>query len=393
MMTNPTHQSLPIKYWSEVHIYHVCDEYFEAILNSIRKAEKSITIESYIFAVDQLTLPIFSELKNAVERGCDVRLLVDGVGSYFWIGELKKVCAQSGVQFRVYHPLPGLVDIIRRFFWFYTFRLFRFFKKINRRNHRKITVIDGRILYLGSLNFTQVHSEKLMSERAWRDSGVELAGESVHLAIDSFRQNWFRAKRFRWSRFRLKLLRNQAYNPQNALIRINSTRFHRWKLYRDLIRRIRTSEKRIFITTAYFIPRRSFLRALTNAVKRGVDVRIIVPGISDVPLVQWAAFEIILKLLRKGVRVFEFQSRVLHAKYLVIDNWASLGSLNLNYRSFLHDLEVEAVLTDSASIENLAKQWHNDMNGSVESKIATLINFPWYKRWFFKLLFRLRFLF
>ncbi|MBC7371471.1 MAG: phosphatidylserine/phosphatidylglycerophosphate/cardiolipin synthase family protein, partial [Bdellovibrionaceae bacterium] len=176
-------------------------------------------------------------------------------------------------------------------------------------------------------------------------------------------------------------------------LRLNANDRIRRYLYRDLCRRIRFAKEKVYITTAYFLPNRALLRSLTKAAERGLDVRIITPGPTDLPFVKWAAHQIPHKLHKAGVKIFEFQPRILHAKYMILDDWGSIGSFNLNHRSLLHDLEVEAVLTDSESLENMRKQFQVDLLNCKAWDAVAYEQSPWWWRSLTKILFKLRYWF
>jgi len=145
------------------------------------------------------------------------------------------------------------------------------------------------------------------------------------------------------------------------------------------------------ITNAYFIPRRSVLRALKKAAQRGVEVALVLPALTDVPIVQWASRSLYYRLLKAKVRIFEYQPSVLHAKTVIIDNWATVGSHNLNHRSMIHDYEVEAVLTDNQSLNELVNQWQIDVKSSQEITLESLGKFPWWTRWISRLAYWFRY--
>lgn len=378
--------------WTKINFYHSGDEYFRSIVDGVRRAKKSILIESYIFSVDPITNILLEELRAAVARGVQVQLIIDGFGSYYWIDSLKNICRKNNIPLRVYHPLP------RNFRWFQLFsikHLLRFsslVRRLNRRNHRKIVCIDDELLWVGSLNLTQEHSESVMGIKAWRDSAVQLEGSSVELAIRAHNLTWNDAGKERLFQRLLGLAKQRKpLLPMDAL-RINYSQKMRYRLYKDLIKRINSAQSKISITSAYFLPKRSFLRALKKAKQRGCEIQIIIPGPSDVPLVKMASYNILKWLTKNNIEVFEFQNRVLHAKYMLIDQWSSIGSSNLNHRSFLHDLEIEAVLTDSDSIEHLNNQFQLDLRSSLQIKLSDLKKMPWGYRFFARIAFSIRYL-
>lgn len=376
--------------WSQVRIFHSGDEYYQSLIKDIRQAEKSITIESYIFAVDKLTEIILNELSQAVERGCSVKIVVDGFGSYYYIPQLDKVCSRRGIELRVFHPFPYPFLWFQSFFKKNTLKTSFLVKKVNRRTHRKITIIDERRAYLGSLNFTQHHSEQIMGTRAWRDTGVWVEGPPIKRLVLAFQISYLRTYikgLINWvGRWRIKA------EPFESLLRLNTTQRTRRRLYKDLLLRINRSKSRIYVTTAYFLPKRSLLRALLTAARRGVDVQILIPGKSDVPMVKWAAFYIVRLLLQRRIPILEYQKTILHAKTMIIDDDVFIGSFNLNHRSILHDLEVEVVLKDKDSLNNMLRQWQIDVSNS---KLASEKDFAapsWLARILYKIAFRLRYM-
>lgn len=376
--------------WSSVRIFYSGDEYFESMLQDIRQATQSITIESYIFNIDPLTNTILTALGDARTRGVSVKIVVDGFGAYYNIPDLDRLCSRLGIEFRVFHPLPYPLLWARELFSKYSLNNSLFYKSLNRRTHRKVTIIDEKRAYLGSLNFTQDHSEKYRGELAWRDTGVWVEGPPLKALVLAFQISYLRTYvkgLTQWiGRWRLR------EEPFEKVLRLNTTQRSRRRLYRNLLFRLRTAKSRVYITTAYFLPKRSLLRALLKATQRGVDVQILIPGKSDVPMVKWAAFYLVRFLLQKKITIYEYQKTILHAKTMIIDDEAFIGSFNLNHRSILHDLEVEAVLKDPESLHSMLTQWSKDLQ---DSKCVGEKDFTrpfWLFRPLYRLAFRLRYL-
>lgn len=378
--------------WTKTQFFHSGDEYFQSIQKAILEAQKSIFIESYIFSVDPLTRPILDALKTAKQKGLDVRLLVDGFGSYYWIEALQKICQESEIPFKVYHPLPRQNRLFRYLSIVFTFRFSRLLRRLNRRNHRKIVLIDEERLWLGSLNMTQEHSETIMGTQAWRDSAVQLEGPEVAHIRPTFEQAWQEAGRQRLFEKIIHLTRGRKKRFTTRLLRINNTYRERFRIYRNLIKKINQADRSIEIVSAYFLPKRSFLRALKKAQRRGVEIKILIPGPSDVPVVKLAAYPILKWLLKNNVQVFEYQGRVLHAKYSLIDQIALIGSANLNHRSFLHDLEIEAILTNSEAVDALRIQFQIDLQNSRPVTLTDLQNATWFYKGLARLAFSVRYL-
>jgi cardiolipin synthase A/B len=167
----------------------------------------------------------------------------------------------------------------------------------------------------------------------------------------------------------------------SGLVRLNNKLALRRKNYRDLLARIAAARERIWITNAYFVPRGGLLRALGAAAKAGVDVRILVPAKSDIIFMPWVAAAFYYGLLKSGVRVFEYQPAVLHAKTMLIDDWMTVGSSNLNSRSMFHDLEADVVLSTCESLRALEAAFERDLGQSKEVILADWLKRPILQRW------------
>lgn len=376
--------------WSYIRIFHSGDDYYHNLVQDIRNAQHSITIESYIFAIDKLTETVLNELSAARNRGCIVKIVVDGFGSYTHIPSLDRQCKLRGIEMRVFHPFPYPLFLVRKKISEFSTSLGFFLKHFNRRNHRKITIIDEKRAYLGSLNFTQDHCESLVGPKAWRDTGVCVEGPEIKQLVLDFKITYMRTYvkgLFNWVGHWTK-----NTNPKRSLLRLNTTQRMRRRLYKDLLARVNKAESRIYLTTAYFLPKRSLLRTLFRASQRGVDIKIIIPGKSDVPMVKWAAFNIMRFLIKKGLPIFEYQPRILHAKTMIIDNEAFIGSFNMNHRSIMHDLEVEIILQDPESLSNMLSQWQEDLKNSKQLSSRDLSPPSFIFRILHNIAFRLRYM-
>lgn len=376
--------------WSAVRIFYTGDEYFESMLQDIHGASRSITIESYIFNIDPLTLKILDALAAASARGVSVKIVVDGFGAYYNIPDLDRHCASRHIEFRVFHALPYPLLWARELFSKYSLNNSLFYKSLNRRTHRKVTIIDEKRAYLGSLNFTQDHCAQYRGQQAWRDTGVWVEGPPLQALVLAFQISYLRTYvkgLTHWiGRWKLR------HEPFERVLRLNTTQRSRQRLYLNLLQRLRTAKSRVYVTTAYFLPKRSLLRAILKATKRGVDVQILIPGKSDVPMVKWAAFYMVRFLLQKNVTIYEYQKTILHAKTMIIDDDVFIGSFNLNHRSVLHDLEVEVVLKDPRSLESMLSQWSKDLQDSRRADEKDFGRPFWLFRPLYWLAFRLRYL-
>lgn len=379
--------------WTFRQFVHTGDEYFARTLSMIREARSDVIVETYIYSQDKVTEMILEELGNARRRGCRVRVLADAIGSFASSDYLLKRGRELDLEVRIFNPPPRSFTSLLGTLWRSGQRPLNLLRLWNRRDHRKVTLVDETTALLGSFNLSEVHSEKVMGDQAWRDSAVVLRGPSTQDLSNAFTLAWRHARPGAWRKLLTIRLRRPKfrYDPKTSAVRLHQGRKLRRWLMRDLIGRLNASQKQVLIVSAYFLPTRGLVKALIRASKRGVDVRIIVPGPSDVPVVRWAAAGLISLLLRSGVRVLEFQHRILHAKYHLIDDWAALGSLNLNHRSVFHDLEVEAAFSDRDSVTALEKQWFLDARASKPVRDPLGPGVPWWKRLVQNLAFRMRY--
>lgn len=351
---------MTLQTWSDVKFYFSGDGYFQSILERIQQAAREIRIEMYMFNFDELGQAILETLRQARLRGVEVYVLVDGIGSLSFLAELDEYCRKNDIHFKIYHPVPIRLRFLQRFsFKALTWKNIRWFfimfRKINNRDHRKVFLIDQKIAFVGSQNINKVHSETLSLNHAWRDTGVEVQGPPVEQLVSTSEFAWKKAKpdglKYSW-RFHERVLR------------LSARRKHRLMRIREMIKSFNQAQKRIWITTAYFLPNRKTVRALASAAKRGVDVTLCLPAMSDMPFMKWTSWLLYDRLLKAGVKIYEYQDRILHAKSLIVDGWGTVGTYNFNHRSLIHDLEVEVVMDKPQWIEILEKQWAIDLKKS-----------------------------
>lgn len=363
--------------WDKEDLFFEGDAYFEDLLNGLRRAQKTICLETYIFQSDAVGMAIEEELAAAAARGVKVRLLVDGIGAAQWVDRQSQGLQSQGVEVRVYHPVALSVLFSRLMMDLGLKRstvrkgsavLFR----LNRRTHRKMCIIDGETAWVGSLNIAADHCFSHSGHGAWRDTAVRVRGGDVGYLITAFDYVWIRSHIAKGKRrWRESILPKIKRPGTLALVRLNYTRRLRKQSFNDLSKRIRSANERLWITNAYLAPSTPLLRLISKAAERGVDVRILVPRKSDVFFMPWVASAHYAQLLRAGVRVFEYLPRFLHAKSLIIDNWALIGTSNLNRRSFLHDFEVDIVVTKEDSIQKIERQFCLDLESSEEITVAS----------------------
>jgi cardiolipin synthase len=244
--------------------------------------------------------------------------------------------------------------------------------KLNRRNHRKVAVIDNRIAFVGGMNICESHSEVYSGIQAWRDTMLELEGPAILALLEAFESAWAAPIH---EIFNIKIKKNFLQQKEDRRrreiawlnwVRRNHSRRLRAHARHYLLRRFVMANRRIWITTPYFVPPPKMLHLLRKMAWSGVDVRLIVPKKSDIWFMTWVSRAFYFSMLRAGVRVFEYEPRVLHAKTMIVDDWFLVGSANFNHRSFLHDLEVEVRVAESSSRAVLVSQFEIDQAFSSE---------------------------
>lgn len=366
--------------WKSERVFINTAEYMESLIAECDAAVESICMEFYIFEPDSVGTRVAESLVRASQRGVCTSLLVDGFGSAEWVYSQAKELSQKGVDVKIFHPLPllfffgPLANSIFSLIWL------PYILKVNRRNHRKLCIIDKRIAYAGSQNIVLPHKKSTPAQGFWRETGVRVEGVAIAELELANERAWARSWGFTQKLRFPKLIQKTKPSASSGLVRINDTKAKRKALWRDFYKRIATAKKRVWITTAYFVPSRRLLRSLTQAAQNGVDVRILLPGKSDVTFIPWVSAALSYALLKANVKIFEYQANILHAKTILIDDWATVGSSNLNYRSLLHDLELDIVVQEKNSLCELESAFTMDLIQSHHISERDWKEKPWYTR-------------
>lgn len=355
------------------------NQYFAALMQDIDQAVSFIDLETYIFDLDQLGKEVARHLAAASRRGVVVRLLVDGVGSVASGSALARQLNVDGVKVRIFNPLPWN---IHHWVWAvphlpWLARLQHLLDGMYRRNHRKTCIIDRRIIWIGSFNISQSHLPQEQGGQNWRDTAVRLEGMDTENLQNAFNSTWENDR---------SLIPRQIFSASS--IRLNHK--HRRKLRMDTLRRMDRTSFRIWITNAYFVPSDLLLRYLKRAARRGVDVRILLPGTSDVFFMPLVSAMFYRNLLTAGVRIYEYEDGILHAKLMILDDWMTVGSTNIDYISLFRNLEVEAVVYLPETKKVLEDQFLHDLNRAEEIKIDDFPQYPWWKKLLGRLLLSLK---
>lgn len=351
--------------------------HFDTLLHDIGSAQNSIDLETFIFDRDALGNRISAALCAAAQRGVQVRILVDGAGTPLWSASYARALEKAGAKTRVFHPFPwqlwnwsrSVVKAPLLLKWIYLLL------KINARNHRKVCLIDNAIAYIGSVNISKCHLRRDDGGDDWRDTSIRLSNIDLTELHKAFECAWNHKPIKERIRTAFRQIRSEP------IIRLNHTWYRRRMFYKNLLRKMAKSQKRIWITNAYFVPDNQLLRRLKEAARRGIDVRIVLPRNSDVTMMPWASSTFYYTLLKAGVRIFEYLPSMLHAKSLIIDEWALIGSSNLNHRSLLHDLEVDITISNPESKQTLEKLFLDDLRNSKEVSLQDWYYIrPWRQR-------------
>jgi cardiolipin synthase len=334
-------------------------EIFPAMLAAIRDAKRTINLEFYIYWDGEIGRKFAEALAEKARGGVAVKVILDAVGSAQMSQSLVDFMARNGIDMEWYHPLR----------W-YTI------STLNHRTHRKLLVVDGRIGFSGGVGIADDWLGDADSKNHWRDTVARVEGPVVTQMQSAFMDNWVKS--------RGELLTGLDYFPALAPAGPHLTQVLKSSpsegsstvklLY---IISIVSAVKSIYISNAYFVPDADTTRALEGAVRRGVDVRVIVPGeFTDVPIVRQASRWHYEMLLRRGIRIFEYQPTMMHAKTMVVDGaWTTIGSSNFDDRSFRLNDEVNINIFNDDIAAQMEAMFHADLARSEEVTLR-----KWFRR-------------
>lgn len=339
---------------NDLEIINDGEELFQSLLNSINSARKNVHMEYYIVRADNTGKAIVNALEQAALRGVTVRLLCDGMGCLKIPHNFFKRLKDAGGLIAVF--FPPLVPYIN----------FR----INYRNHRKICVIDGETAFIGGFNIGDEYRSLSSRYGNWRDIHIKLHGSAVHELQMRFLLDW------RYAAVAIEQIDSiedyfydYTEDPGNIGMQIISSgpdsKWH--SIHYGYLKIINSAVDHIYIETPYFIPDEAILKAMKIASLSGVDIRIIIPGKPDHPFVLWAAMSYIGELLDTGVKFYTYDKGFVHSKMMTSDGFiSSVGTANVDIRSFQINFEVNAFIYDEATSIKLEQIFLADMNDSIE---------------------------
>lgn len=348
---------------------------FPAWLEAIDRARQRISMEMYIFADDKIGERFGDALCRAARRGVTVRLLYDFIGCRYTSPTFFQRLRRAGVHTIVYHAYR----FWRPRFW----TLFR-------RNHRKTLVCDGELAFTGGLNIADEWLPREEGGGGWLDSVVAVRGPAVPVLEAGFLRVWNRRARRRARLDPRGLSAPAAAGDTRLAVVANTELLDRFAIRRAALHALRESRIRAYLANPYFVPDRGFLRALCQAAKRGVDVRLLVPARSDHATLDYAARATFPNLLRAGVRIFQHRN-VVHSKALLVDeDFVSLGSYNLDHWSLAYNLEVVVNTLDRPFNQATAQMLLEDMATGEEIDLPALEDQPLITRILQRLAYKLR---
>ncbi|HKB81294.1 MAG TPA: cardiolipin synthase [Thermoanaerobaculia bacterium] len=332
---------------------------FPSMLAAIRDARHTINLEFYIFWDGDVGRRFAEALAERARAGVQVKVILDAVGSATMSDSLIDFLRRNGVDLEWYHPLR----------WYTLSRM-------NHRTHRKLLVVDGEIGFCGGVGIADEWEGDADAHNHWRDTVVRVEGPVVTQMQFAFIDNWVKS--------RGELLTGLHYFPPveprgshvTQIIKSSPTEGSSAAKLLYVVS-IVSATKSIYISTAYFVPDRDTARALEAAVRRGVDVRVIVPGeYTDVPLVRQASRMHYEMLLRRGIRIYEYQQTMMHAKTMVVDGiWSTIGSSNFDDRSFRLNDEINVNIYDEQIAVEMEAMFFDDLQRCEEINLR-----KWFRR-------------
>ena len=347
---------LPIVPGNDVEVFIDANTAYDSMEKAILAAEHHVFMMSYIFRDDDAGLRFRDLLAKKAGQGVEIKLLVDGVGGKELGARFLKPLLDSGAKFATFMPVFRL-----RPSW-----------RPNLRNHRKILVVDGQVGFAGGLNIGDEYQGRRSRFAPWRDTHLRIEGPSAIRLQEVFAEDWlFAADEDLADREHfVKVPRCGEHLVQV----VDSGPDHEHEtIHAVFFTAVTEADRRVYITTPYFVPDTAMLLALKSAAWRGVDVRILVPGKSDLRLVQWAGRSYYKELLQAGVRLYEHRPGMLHAKTMVIDGvWSTIGSANMDRRSFRLNFEVNVLISGGKFAEKMEGIFKDDIEGAHEVTLEAL---------------------
>ena len=341
----------PIAHGNEIELFINGDEIFPAMIETMRGARRSLNFLTYLYWSGDIACEIAAALCDRAKAGVEVNVLLDAVGSAKMDRDLIDQMDESGVTFAYFRPPKPYA-----------------MRRLNNRTHRKLLIADGAVGMTGGVGIADQWTGDAQDPDHWRDSHVRVRGPVVRGLQGAFAENWLEATG--------DVLVGAQYlppleplNDDGAMQVVRSTAtVGDTKIEALYFNSIECAQERLHLTSAYFAPRPAFVKALGDAARRGVDVRVLVPGPHiDKEFVRQAGRAVYEELLGAGVRIYEYAPTMIHAKTLSIDGvWSSVGSVNFDNRSFQLQDEVTLCVCSREFAGRLDEQFERDLARSDE---------------------------
>lgn len=336
---------------NHIELFFSGEDKFRALLASIKNAKTYIHMEYYIFKGDHIGRKLIEALAEKAREGLEVKLLVDGMGGRFLRKSLTSILTEAGGEILFFYP--PFIPIVS--------------VRINYRNHRKICVIDGKEAYLGGFNVGDEYLGLSKKFGYWRDTHIKIEGS----AISGIQWQFFLDWRFA-SGEEIKGCQSYIADSSNqdgvGVQIVSSGPDSKWPSIKDgYLKMISSAERKIYIETPYFIPDDSIYEALKISALSGVDVRVMLPNKPDHPFIYWAGLSYMGDLLEAGVKFYIYERGFVHSKVLIMDDLVStVGTANLDIRSFKLNFEINAFLYDREINKQLGDRFYNDLSNCTE---------------------------
>jgi len=329
------------------------------MLDAIDSARQYILLEMYLLASGAVAERFINALLQAAERGVRIYLLLDDYGARQLGPRDREQLAHRNIQIVYYNPLSSSITL---------YNLYRIvWQRINHslyRNHRKLLLIDGKVAFAGGAGITDEVDAPRKPAMRWRETMIEIKGPVLGDWQQLFTESW---NKYAEQVLTLPMVTPAAFaNGQTGRVTVNEAR-RMTGIQRSLLRHLKTARHRIWFATAYFIPSWSIRRKLRRAARSGVDVRLLLPGpITDHPGARYASHRYYGRLLKNGIRVYEYTPRFFHAKTVLCDEWVTIGSCNYDRWNLRWNLEANQEIDDPDMAATIAAMFVNDFTHSLE---------------------------
>lgn len=339
-------EEYPLRDGNQLELLINGDVFVPRMLEAIDAAQDVIYLEMYLFESGQLATQFIQALIRAAQRGVRVCVLLDAFGARGLLDTDRQQLSYVGVEMKFYNPVR----------WY----PFSRWKKNIIRDHRKLLLVDNVCGFTGGAGITDTFVEH-SGAPAWRESMLLIEGPVLADCQQLFEKHW------RWLGGQALGLAEQSLPPVAGELQAQLEASHGFSgqaIYRSVKQAIGRAQRRVWLSTPYFIPSRRMRRALLHAVRRGVDVRLLLPGQSDHPGVKLASQRYYASLLKAGLQIYEYRPRVLHSKILLCDDWVSMGSSNYDRFTMRWNLEANLIVPSGEFAEQVRQQFEVDFSHS-----------------------------